>query len=69
MPYDVRVMVHERQEETRINMVMRKIAEEEAMAEMEEQFAKKYFMETEFQKTSNKLFPLQYDLQENNDSA
>ena len=40
-------------------MEMRRLAEEEIMREM--RMAEDYFIRTEFQKTSNKIFPLFID--------
>jgi len=63
MPHEVKMVIHERQmikeEERRINAEMRKLAEEEIMREL--RMAEDYFVRSEFQKTTNKLFPLYTD--------
>lgn len=59
MPTEVKQMILERQmikeDERRINLEMRRLAEEEIMREL--RMAEDYFVTTEFQKT-NKIFPL-----------
>jgi hypothetical protein len=61
MPQDIKMIIQERQlikeEERRINIEMRRLAEEEILREL--RMAEDYYLRSgEFSKTQNKLFPL-----------
>lgn len=68
MPTEVKQMILERQmikeDERRINLEMRRLAEEEIMREL--RMAEEYFVTTEFQRT-NKIFPLYNDSKDDED--